>query len=226
MSSSSPSSPTVRKGSGGRPTREASEALADSILDTAWRLFLQNGYKKLSVDSIALTASVSKRTIYDRFGSKEGLFEALVVRASERWGQQATSVYAAARMGNWLEPLVAHLLDLLRSEDYVALISFMQTDGHAFPQIVERQRLAGEQSLSALAAHFAPRMETYPKGQAGRLMAFTILAHISGSAGLFPQGVPGLSETALKKRVYREVRALLDFYGCGPLVAETATAKA
>lgn len=48
------------------------------ILDGAVRVFTECGFEASSMDKIAETAGVSKRTIYNHFLSKEALFQAIV----------------------------------------------------------------------------------------------------------------------------------------------------
>lgn len=57
------------------PTRDAKEA---AIIAAARATFLAQGYDAASMDEIALVASVSKRTVYNRFRSKEELFAAAI----------------------------------------------------------------------------------------------------------------------------------------------------
>ncbi|MDC0833170.1 TetR/AcrR family transcriptional regulator [Geitlerinema sp. CS-897] len=57
---------------------------AEQILDGAMKEFLQRGYAATSMDRVAATAGVSKATVYNHFGDKEGLFEALVKQLAER----------------------------------------------------------------------------------------------------------------------------------------------
>jgi len=49
-----------------------------TILDGAIDVFISMGYELASMDKIAETAAVSKRTVYNHFGSKENLFQAIV----------------------------------------------------------------------------------------------------------------------------------------------------
>ena len=49
-----------------------------TILDGAIDIFISMGYELASMDKIAETSGVSKRTIYNHFGSKENLFQAIV----------------------------------------------------------------------------------------------------------------------------------------------------
>ncbi len=52
------------------------------MLDAARNRFLEDGYDRTSVDAVAAQAGVSKRTLYDHFVDKDGLFSAVVERAS------------------------------------------------------------------------------------------------------------------------------------------------
>jgi len=49
-----------------------------AIMDGATDVFISMGYENASMDRIAETAGVSKRTVYNHFGSKENLFEVIV----------------------------------------------------------------------------------------------------------------------------------------------------
>jgi TetR/AcrR family transcriptional repressor of mexJK operon len=48
------------------------------ILEAAQKHFNEHGLERASVDAIAADAGVSKMTVYSNFGSKEGLFQAVV----------------------------------------------------------------------------------------------------------------------------------------------------
>jgi len=53
------------------------------ILDAATRYFSAHGLERASLEAIAAEAGVSKMTIYSHFGSKEGLFQAVVRQRTE-----------------------------------------------------------------------------------------------------------------------------------------------
>lgn len=55
------------------------EEVKNNILDKAKQEFLEKGFQKSSLRSIAARAGVTKGNIYNYFGSKDELFEALVV---------------------------------------------------------------------------------------------------------------------------------------------------
>ena len=62
----------------GRP--RGAEATRSRILDAATSLIVQGGYQSISLDHIADRASVSRRTIYDQFGSKRGVLVGILER--------------------------------------------------------------------------------------------------------------------------------------------------
>jgi TetR/AcrR family transcriptional repressor of mexJK operon len=57
---------------------ESRDAKALAIVTAARQTFLAQGYDSASMDQIALVAGVSKRTVYNRFRSKEELFAAAI----------------------------------------------------------------------------------------------------------------------------------------------------
>ncbi|WP_321843654.1 TetR/AcrR family transcriptional regulator [Paraburkholderia bannensis] len=78
-----------------------------AILEAAIEEFLAAGYDATSMDRIAARASVSKRTVYNHFPSKEALFAAILMRL---WDASQTGAPPAYRA---TEPLRAQLLALL-----------------------------------------------------------------------------------------------------------------
>lgn len=55
------------------------------VLDAASRLFYERGIHAVGVDTIAEAAGVTKKTLYDRFGSKEALVVAYLQHRDARW---------------------------------------------------------------------------------------------------------------------------------------------
>jgi AcrR family transcriptional regulator len=69
---------------------------AERILDAAGRLFYEQGINATGVEAIAEAAQVTKKTIYDRFGSKDALIEAYLTARGERWHAWLLAVLARA----------------------------------------------------------------------------------------------------------------------------------
>ncbi|GAB3616961.1 TetR/AcrR family transcriptional regulator [Okibacterium endophyticum] len=58
---------------------------ASRVLDAASRLFYERGIHAVGVDTIAEAAGVTKKTLYDRFGSKEALVVSYLQHRDARW---------------------------------------------------------------------------------------------------------------------------------------------
>lgn len=63
----------------GRPARGEIDARDQRVRQAAAKEFSEHGLQGASVEAIARAARVSKQTIYQRFGGKEGLFHDMVV---------------------------------------------------------------------------------------------------------------------------------------------------
>ena len=86
----------------------------DIILDAATTAFRDEGYECTSMDRIAELAGASKRTVYNHFGSKEALFQAVVERLFEH--------VAALGQVDWdpERPMEHQLADFARVKTLVA----------------------------------------------------------------------------------------------------------
>ncbi len=67
------------------PRRIAMTPAARRALDAAGRLFYERGIHAVGVDLIAAEAGVTKKTLYDRFGSKEQIVVEYLADRDERW---------------------------------------------------------------------------------------------------------------------------------------------
>src|SRR5450755_4232624 len=67
-------------GRGGRPSRADALRLRQRILEVATELFLAEGYGSTTIEAVAVSAGISKRTFYHRFDDKAALFAAVVHR--------------------------------------------------------------------------------------------------------------------------------------------------
>ncbi len=65
--------------------RSSVEDTRDRIIDAARRCFYRDGITATGVDTLAEEAGVSKRTLYNHFGSKDGLITAYLQRREDRW---------------------------------------------------------------------------------------------------------------------------------------------
>jgi len=78
-----------------------------AIIDAAVVEFRQSGYEATSMDRVAASAGVSKRTVYNHFPSKEALFAQIIQQLWERSAEGFDLAYRSDR------PLRVQLLELV-----------------------------------------------------------------------------------------------------------------
>ncbi|MET4924537.1 TetR/AcrR family transcriptional regulator [Streptomyces sp. PSRA5] len=78
------------------PHRIVVTPAARRALDAASRLFYEHGINAVGVDRIAAEAGVTKKTLYDRFGSKEQIVVEYLAARDERWRALLDEGLAAA----------------------------------------------------------------------------------------------------------------------------------
>lgn len=81
-----------------------------AIIDAAIAEFRANGFEATSMDRIAATAAVSKRTVYNHFPGKNELFAEILGRL---WDNSVALMDIPYRAG---QPLLPQLLELLRQK--------------------------------------------------------------------------------------------------------------
>jgi len=84
MISPKPSSSHAAKPARRAAGRPRDPAKLTAILDAAWALFLERGVEAVPIETIAARAGVSKGTLYASFSDKTALFEASMLRETER----------------------------------------------------------------------------------------------------------------------------------------------
>lgn len=95
------------------PTRqqERREASTNALLDAAGQLVLEGGFAAMTFAAIGERAGYSRAMVTARFGSREGLIEALLDRLITRWHEQT---YPAGHSNTGLESILA-LVDMARA---------------------------------------------------------------------------------------------------------------
>lgn len=125
---------------GGRPSKSDAERLQTVILDTAEKMFLSKGFGDTSIEAIAAAAGTAKKTIYARFGSKEGLFIAVDERILAKPDKRSISAE-----GSFEERLVATSLAMLSrmlQPKLVRIYSIVTGEAQRFPDLARRGEYA------------------------------------------------------------------------------------
>jgi AcrR family transcriptional regulator len=85
--------------------RRGSEDSVDRVLDAAEQLIKKNAFHLATMDEIATAAGVSRATVFNRFGSKLGVLQALFSRAIE--GPEMEAIRWALEIEDPVESLEA-----------------------------------------------------------------------------------------------------------------------
>jgi TetR/AcrR family transcriptional repressor of mexJK operon len=129
--------------SGGRPTAEAAAQLEITILDAATSAFLADGYAATTIEAIARTCRVAKRTIYARWSGKPALFRAVLERLMAKWLSDAGDWSATDDLVNALNEAAARILAIALTPEAVALNRLLIAESGRFPELPLMMRQAG-----------------------------------------------------------------------------------
>jgi TetR/AcrR family transcriptional repressor of mexJK operon len=127
----------ARRPKAGRPTREQARQRHDELLDGALDLFLDKGFEQATIEAIAASVGMTKRTVYARYLDKAALFKATVQRAIERL-IVANSTLRALETGDIETTLgaVARLrVAQVMTPAGLKLQRIINTESYRFPQI-------------------------------------------------------------------------------------------
>lgn len=122
----------------GRPTREQAEARLEELLDSALDHFLESGFELATIERIASSVNMTKRTVYAKFDDKAALFLASVSRAIERVmvSDQALNALDCDDLEQSLIA-VAHLrLRHLLTPEGLKLQRIINSESYRFPSIM------------------------------------------------------------------------------------------
>lgn len=112
-----------------------------AILDASLDAFLLGGYDAANLDAISAAAGVSKVTIYQHFGSKEGLFVALIeeqiLEAEHESDGHLSALGHSCDVGQDLRSFAREFLDTVMSPHLVAMRRLIVATAPRFPALAE-----------------------------------------------------------------------------------------
>jgi AcrR family transcriptional regulator len=96
---------------------------ARRIVDVASELFYRHGVHAVGVDTIARESGITKRTLYDRFGSKDALVAVYLRVRHDAWWTRLEERLAAAPAPRTLAVFEAYTIDELSSDRGCAFLN-------------------------------------------------------------------------------------------------------
>ncbi|MFB9908879.1 TetR/AcrR family transcriptional regulator [Allokutzneria oryzae] len=98
-------------------------SLRENLLDAAARLLSERGFQGLRMADVAAATGVSRQTVYNEFGNKEALVQAVALRVtSEFLDGTASALEDAPDFMAGAHRAVRHILDLSRRDPLVSSI--------------------------------------------------------------------------------------------------------
>ncbi len=130
----------------GRPRAGERAARREEVLDAAFDLLVEHGYRGTTMGAVAERSGASKETLYAWFGDKTGLFAALVQRNAEEGARTVQAALASERgdVAQTLSRFGTALLALLLGERALAINRAAIIEPAAAPELSSqvRERIA------------------------------------------------------------------------------------
>lgn len=142
--------------SAGRPKAADIEARTQELLEVAGRLFLENGYTKTSLESIARAAHVAVRTIYVKFGGKAGLLHAVMVAKRHRFFRSQPMDTDERPFREVVSEFAGQMHELINSQEAIDMQRIVLAEAPTNPELAEAFWNGGpRQTREMLARYFA-----------------------------------------------------------------------
>ena len=209
--------PDLPRSGSGRPTREQAQARVAELLDAALAHFLDKGYELATIEAIAASVNMTKRTVYVKFADKSALFIAAVSRAIERVMVPDASLAAIDRSDLEASLVAVAKLRLrhLMTDEGLMLQRIINTESYRFPQIMTEsfERGAGpiiDFVAQQLVQHSPPDSAAHNRSDLAASAFMSMV--IGGPVRMLVTGMP-LSASEIDDRIAFSVRLFVEGAG-------------
>lgn len=121
-----------------RPEKKLTELKREDILEAAACEFKANGYRATSMDRIAASAQVSKRTVYNHFENKKILFQAITQKLCNQAIQVSDHPYIPdMTLREQLLTIAQQEIDLLASDDFLSMFKMITAESLTSPELTK-----------------------------------------------------------------------------------------
>lgn len=130
------------------------------MLISASRLFLERGFDAVSMDAVAEAVPVSKRTLYDHFGDKNGLFIAVMQnRCQQLFTALEETTQENADIEEVLTQVGEHFLSTVLNTDAVNMYRTIITKSQQFPELGKLFYESGPKRTRSIIAQYLKKAQ-------------------------------------------------------------------
>lgn len=123
---------------GGRPTQSEIAQRTVRILEVSTRLFIQHGFAATTLDEIAKSSGVAKKTLYANYGDKADIFAAVVRdRIAQSGIRNLVLKLDKASAEKTLKAAAARLVELFVAEAGVDVRRLIIAESRRFPHLMQ-----------------------------------------------------------------------------------------
>jgi TetR/AcrR family transcriptional repressor of mexJK operon len=141
---------------GGRLTEERQREIVALVAP----LFLERGYEQVTIDDIVERIGGSKRTLYERFGGKAGLFEIVITEyCASVQRDMFAAVDKSAGLEKQLTAIGTHFLNMILHRRILEQHRLMVSMGRSFPSVARLFYQLGPISAYSLVAGWMERQQ-------------------------------------------------------------------
>lgn len=180
--------------------------IRDALLDAAYDVAVTTGWQRARMADVASAAGVSRQTLYDQFGGREGLALHLALRETARFvdgveramDRRPDDVVAA------IEAAASYALTAARDNPLIRSILTEDGDAGLLPYLTTRAEpmlAAARQRLVKYLAHHWPAIEGGNAAEAAEVVVRLALSYIV---------LPGPAPAAAARRIAAIAARLLD----------------
>lgn len=110
----------------------------EAIVEAAARLFLERGFGAVSMDDLAKTAGVARRTLYNQFANKEEIFQEMLLMVSRQLEDAfPPGIETQGDVEEVLRLVARVILDLHKNPEYLGFLRMVVADSRQFPWIAK-----------------------------------------------------------------------------------------
>jgi len=118
--------------------KKLTELKREDIIEAAVKEFKANGFRATSMDRIAATAQVSKRTVYNHFENKKTLFQCITQQLCDNATQVSEHPYDhTIPLKTQLQAIAEQEMALLTSKEFRSLFKMITTESLASPELTK-----------------------------------------------------------------------------------------